>query len=68
MEQEESKDIKVMQADKNALRRNVKDTVFTRMCRENKYLLQLYRSLHPEDTTTTEKDFSLFGSYLSGIF
>ncbi|MCC8014738.1 MAG: hypothetical protein LIO87_06035 [Eubacterium sp.] len=37
-------------------KRNIKDTVFTRLFREKKYLLQLYQSLHPEDTDTTEKD------------
>ncbi len=37
-------------------KRNIKDTVFTRLFREKKYLLQLYQALHPEDKTTTEDD------------
>ncbi|MCD8238232.1 MAG: hypothetical protein LUC92_02690 [Clostridiales bacterium] len=38
------------------MKRNIKDTVFTRLFREKKYLLQLYQALHPEDTDTTEED------------
>ena len=37
-------------------KKTVKDSVFTSLFREKKYLLQLYRSLHPEDTETTEED------------
>ncbi|MCD8238038.1 MAG: hypothetical protein LUC92_01690 [Clostridiales bacterium] len=37
-------------------KRNIKDTVFTRLFREKKYLLQLYQALHPEDKTATEED------------
>lgn len=34
----------------------MKDSVFTALFREKKYLIQLYRTLHPEDTETTEDD------------
>ena len=34
----------------------VRDTVFSSLFQEKKYLLQLYRALHPEDTETTEDD------------
>ncbi|MCI8646353.1 MAG: hypothetical protein HFE76_06015 [Firmicutes bacterium] len=34
----------------------VRDTVFSSLFQEKKYLLQLYRALHPEDTETTEAD------------
>lgn len=34
----------------------MKDSVFTALFREKKYLIQLYRTLHPEDTETTEED------------
>lgn len=34
----------------------IKDSVFTSVFKEKKYLLQLYRALHPEDETTTEDD------------
>ena len=37
----------------SAPRRNAKDTVFTDLFRDPKYVLQLYQCLHPEDTTTT---------------
>lgn len=32
----------------------VKDSVFTSLFKDKKYLLQLYRALHPEDKKTTE--------------
>ena len=34
----------------------VKDSVFTSLFKEKRYLIQLYRALHPEDTETTEDD------------
>ena len=34
----------------------IKDSVFTNLFREKKYLLQLYQALHPEDSETTEDD------------
>lgn len=34
----------------------VKDSLFTNLFREKKYLIQLYRALHPEDTEATEED------------
>ncbi len=33
-----------------------KDSVFTTLFRDKKYLIQLYRALHPEDTETTEDE------------
>ena len=38
------------------VKQNVKDSVFVKLFGEKKYLLQLYRELHPEDTEVTEKD------------
>ena len=32
----------------------IKDSVFSDLFKIKKYLLQLYRALHPEDKTTTE--------------
>lgn len=32
----------------------IKDSVFTNLFKDKKYLLQLYKALHPEDTNTTE--------------
>lgn len=34
----------------------VKDSVFTSLFKDKKYLLQLYRALHPEDSETTEDE------------
>ena len=38
------------------MKRTIKDSVFTNLFQEKKYLLQLYKSLHPEDTDVTEND------------
>lgn len=38
------------------MKRNVKDSVFTLMFKQPEYALQLYRTLHPEDTDATEED------------
>ena len=38
------------------LKRNAKDSVFGDLFGEIHYLIQLYRALHPEDTSTTEQD------------
>lgn len=34
----------------------VQDSVFTNLFADKKYLIQLYRALHPEDTESTEDD------------
>jgi len=41
---------------KKFMKRTIQDSVFTNLFRDKKYLIQLYRALHPEDTTTTEDD------------
>ena len=38
------------------LKRTVKDSIFTHLFSEPKYLLELYKSLHPEDKQVTESD------------
>ncbi len=45
-----------MHKEKQPVKYTIKDSVFTSLFREKKYLLQLYRALHPEDKETTEKD------------
>lgn len=35
-------------------KRKIKDSVFTNLFQDKKYLLQLYRALHPEDCNVTE--------------
>ena len=37
------------------VKRKAKDSVFTDLFSKPKYLLQLYRALHPEDRDVTEK-------------
>ena len=46
-----------MRSDKrmeNIPKRKIKDSVFTNLFQDKKYLLQLYKALHPEDTDVTE--------------
>ena len=40
----------------NTLKREAKDTIFRSLFDRKEYLIQLYRELHPEDTTITEGD------------
>ena len=40
----------------NAPKRKIKDSVFTNLFQDKKYLLQLYRALHPEDCGVTEDE------------
>lgn len=35
----------------------IKDSIFTNLFQDKKYLIQLYRALHPEDTETTEDEY-----------
>lgn len=37
-------------------KRTVRDSVFSDLFQNKKYLLELYQTLHPEDTETTEDD------------
>lgn len=37
-------------------KRKIKDSVFTNLFQDKKYLLQLYKALHPEDTDVTEDE------------
>ncbi len=37
-------------------KRKIKDSVFTNLFQDKKYLLQLYRALHPEDSNVTEEE------------
>ncbi len=38
------------------MKRKVKDSVFTFLFSQPEYMLEMYRTLHPEDTDVTEKD------------
>lgn len=42
--------------EERVVKHTVKDSVFTSPFKEKRYLIQLYRALHPEDTETTEDD------------
>ena len=39
-----------------SVRKTVKDSVFTNLFGEPRYLLQLYQAIHPEDTEVKETD------------
>lgn len=41
---------------RNTPKRRIKDSVFTNLFQDKKYLLRLYQALHPEDSTVTEDD------------
>ncbi|MCD8012566.1 MAG: hypothetical protein LUG99_05240 [Lachnospiraceae bacterium] len=43
-----------IEEDVRTVKHTVKDSVFTNIFRNKKYLLQLYQALHPEDTKATE--------------
>ena len=47
------------QTDGIVAKRNIKDCVFTNMFGDKKYLIQMYKALHPEDTEATESDLSI---------
>ena len=38
----------------DVMKRTIKDSVFTNLFQDKKYLLQLYKALHPEDADITE--------------
>ncbi len=40
----------------NTPKRKIKDSVFTNLFQDKKYLLRLYKTLHPEDINVTEDD------------
>ena len=40
----------------NTPKRKIKDSVFTNLFQDKKYLLRLYKALHPEDGNATEED------------
>ena len=40
----------------NTPKRKIKDSVFTNLFQDKKYLLRLYKTLHPEDSNVTEED------------
>ena len=48
-----------LQTEGIAAKRNIKDCVFTNMFGDKKYLIQMYKALHPEDTETTENDLNI---------
>lgn len=41
------------------MKRSIKDSVFSYLFRQPKYTLELYRTLHPEDSSATEDDMKL---------
>lgn len=49
------------------MKRTVKDSVFTNLFQQPEYLIQLYKVLHPEDTSATENDIENVMKSCSGI-
>ena len=45
--------------EESTAKRQAKDSVFTDLFSDKRYLLELYQALHPEDTTATEDDLIL---------
>lgn len=45
-------------------KRKIKDSVFTNLFQDKKYLLQLYKALHPEDGDATEDEKNIVGQYI----
>ena len=43
-------------SDKEIVKHTIKDSVFTNLFQNKKYLMQLYRALHPEDEDVTENE------------
>lgn len=41
------------------MKRGIKDSVFSYLFRQPEYMLELYRTLHPEDTSATQEDLKL---------
>lgn len=44
--------------DEEVARYTIKDSIFTNLFQDKKYLIQLYKALHPEDTEVTEDELS----------
>ena len=44
--------------DEEVVKHTIKDSIFTNLFQDKKYLLQLYKTLHPEDTEVTEDELS----------
>ncbi len=49
-------DMKQAETEENIAKYTIKDSVFSDLFKMKKYLLQLYKALHPEDTTATEDE------------
>ncbi len=68
--QEETKETTAEKKDDFA-KYTLKDSVFTTLFQDKKYLIQLYRALHPEDTETTEDaltDITIRNVLTNGIY
>lgn len=46
----------VLDMNKKIAKYTIKDSVFTNLFQDKKYLLQLYKALHPEDTDITQNN------------
>ena len=51
-----SLDMKQTETEENIAKYTIKDSVFSDLFKSKKYLIQLYKALHPEDVTATEDE------------
>lgn len=57
--------------EEEAAKHTIKDSVFTDLFQDKKYLIQLYKTLHPEDTEVTEDelyDITIHNIMTDGIY
>ena len=69
--QNEVREEKTAEKKKAFAKYTVKDSVFTTIFQDKKYLIQLFRALHPEDTETTEDalmDITIRNVLTNGIY
>lgn len=58
-------------AEETIVKHKIKDSVFTNLFADKKYLLQLYQALHPEDLETTEeqlKNITINNVLVNGVY
>ena len=65
--QEEPKE-KTVEKKETFAKYTVKDSVFTMIFRDKKYLIQLYRALHPEATEDALTDITIRNMLTNGIY
>lgn len=57
--------------EQDVIKHKIKDSVFTNLFADKKYLLQLYQALHPEDTDVTEEqitNITINNVFINGLY